>query len=199
MLCLIYFWKFKYWIAHICCKWFLLRGKVDCDTKSETHLYSTIFPEFVLNGSFYSNQEEQYIVAVAAATAITAQSYICITGPVCGWHQPVTDKASQCRVVFVPLQSPDKNFRVMAPWLNPHPLTHLPLHKMAEILADDIFNCIFLNENDRIPIQISLRYVPRSPIDNKSALVQVMAWRRTGEKPLPEPMMTQFIDAYMRH
>ena len=70
---------------------------------------------------------------------------------------------------------------------------------MAEILADDIFNCIFLNENDRIPIQISLRYVPRSPIDNKSALVQVMAWRRTGEKPLPEPMMTQFIDAYMRH
>ena len=32
--------------------------------------------------------------------------------------------------------------------------------------ADDIFNCIFLNENDRIPIQISLKYVPRSPIDN---------------------------------
>ena len=27
---------------------------------------------------------------------------------------------------------------------------------MAVILADDIFNCIFLNENDRIPIQISL-------------------------------------------
>ena len=70
---------------------------------------------------------------------------------------------------------------------------------MADILAEDIFNCIFLNENDRILIQISLKYVPRSPIDNKSALVQVMAWRRSGDKPLPEPMMTQFIDAYMRH
>ena len=70
---------------------------------------------------------------------------------------------------------------------------------MAAILADDIFNCIFLNESDRIPIRISLKYVPRSPIDNKAALVQVMALRRTGDKPLPEPMMTQFIDAYMRH
>ena len=57
----------------------------------------------------------------------------------------------------------------------------------------------FLNENDRIPIQISLKFVPRSPIDNKAALVQVMAWRRTGDKPLPEPMMAQFADAYMRH
>ena len=36
-------------------------------------------------------------------------------------------------------------------------------------------------------------------IDNKSALVQVMAWHRTGDKPLPEPMLTQFINAYMRH
>ena len=48
---------------------------------------------------------------------------------------------------------------------------------MAAILADDIFNCIFLNENDRILIQISVKYVPRSPIDNKPALVQVMARR----------------------
>ena len=39
---------------------------------------------------------------------------------------------------------------------------------MAVNLADDIFNCIFLNENDRIPIQISLKYVTRIPIDNKT-------------------------------
>ena len=32
--------------------------------------------------------------------------------------------------------------------------SHLPLDKMAAILADDTFKCIFLNENDRIPIQI---------------------------------------------
>ena len=70
---------------------------------------------------------------------------------------------------------------------------------MAAILAEGIFKWIFLNENDRIPIQISLKFVPKRPIDNKSALVQVMARRRTGDKPLPEPMMTQFTDAYMRH
>ena len=52
-----------------------------------------------------------------------------------------------------------------------HVLTHLPLDKMAAILADNIFKCIFLNENDRIPIQISLKFVPRSPIGNKPTLV----------------------------
>ena len=41
--------------------------------------------------------------------------------------------------------------------------------------SDDIFNYIFVNENDRIPIQVSLKYVPNSPIDNNPALVQVMA------------------------
>ena len=70
---------------------------------------------------------------------------------------------------------------------------------MAAVLADDIFKCIFLNENDIIPIQISLKFLPRSPIDIKLALVQVMAWRRIGDKPLSEPMLTRFTDAYMRH
>ena len=70
---------------------------------------------------------------------------------------------------------------------------------MATILADDIFKCIFLNENGRIPFRISLKLIPKSPIDNKPALVQVMDWRRAGDKPLPEPMMTQFTDAYMQH
>ena len=78
-------------------------------------------------------------------------------------------------------------------------LTDLSLDKMGTILADKIFNCISLNENDRIWIQIPLKYIPRSPVDNNLALVQVLAWHRTGNKPLPGPMMTHFIDAYMRH
>ena len=53
--------------------------------------------------------------------------------------------------------------------------------QMAAILADDNIKCIFLNENYRIPILISLKYVPWCPIDNKSALVQVMACRRRGD------------------
>ena len=38
-------------------------------------------------------------------------------------------------------------------------------------LADDILKCIFLNENIRIPIEISLKFVPKGPIDNILALV----------------------------
>ena len=50
-----------------------------------------------------------------------------------------------------------------------------------------------------IPNRISLKLVPRGPIENKQALIQVMAWRQTGDKPLPELMLTQFTDEYMRH
>ena len=61
---------------------------------------------------------------------------------------------------------------------------------MAAILADNIFKHIFLNKNITISIKISLKFVPKGLIDNASALIQVMAWRRTGDKPLPEAMMT---------
>ena len=70
---------------------------------------------------------------------------------------------------------------------------------MAATLVDYIFKCIFLNENDGILIQISVKFVPDGPIDNNPALVWIMAWRRTGDKPLSEPMLTKFTDAYMRH
>ena len=51
-------------------------------------------------------------------------------------------------------------------------------------ITDDIFKSIF-NESVWISITISLKFVPSGPIDYKSALVQVMAWHRSGEKPLP--------------
>ena len=55
--------------------------------------------------------------------------------------------------------------------------------------ADDTFKRIFLNENVRISSKISLKFVPKGLIDNNPALVQIMAWRRPGDKPLSEPMM----------
>ena len=55
--------------------------------------------------------------------------------------------------------------------------------------ADNIFKCIFLNENIWIPIKISLKFVPKGSINIIPALVQMMAWRRPGDKPLSEPMM----------
>ena len=35
-----------------------------------------------------------------------------------------------------------------------------------------------------------MKYVAKGPIENEPSLVQIRAWRRTGEKPLSEqPMM----------
>ena len=45
---------------------------------------------------------------------------------------------------------------------------------------DDIYKCIFLNENIWILIKISLKFAPHGPINNIPALVQIMAWRRPG-------------------
>ena len=55
--------------------------------------------------------------------------------------------------------------------------------------ADGTFKRIFFNENVRISIKISLKFVPKGPINNNPALVQIMAWRQSGDKPLSEPMM----------
>ena len=45
--------------------------------------------------------------------------------------------------------------------------------------------------------KFSLKFIPKGPIDNKPALVQIMAWCRTGDKPLFEPMMAYVAKAYM--
>ena len=72
------------------------------------------------------------------------------------------------------------------------------LHDMFNILrprqngrhfADDTFKRIFMNENVKISINISLKFVPKSLINNIPALVRIMAWHRPGDKPLSEPMM----------
>ena len=46
--------------------------------------------------------------------------------------------------------------------------------------ADDIFECIFFNENVRISLKISLKFVPNVRINNIPALVQIMAWCLPG-------------------
>ena len=44
-----------------------------------------------------------------------------------------------------------------------------------------------------------MKFVPGGPINNNPVLVEMMAWRQTGDKPLSEPMMVQFLDEYMYH
>ena len=48
------------------------------------------------------------------------------------------------------------------------------------------------NEKFCILIKISLKFVPKSPIYNKPTSLEIMAWRRIGDKPLSEPKLTRF-------
>ena len=54
---------------------------------------------------------------------------------------------------------------------------------------DDIFKCIFFNESMWFFVEISLKFVPKGLINNIPELVQIMACRRPGDKPLSEPIL----------
>ena len=53
------------------------------------------------------------------------------------------------------------------------------------------FQMHFLQWNVGILIKFSMKFVPKGPINNIPALVQIMAWRRPGDKPLSEPLMAR--------
>ena len=74
-----------------------------------------------------------------------------------------------------------------------HSINTLRPRQNGRHFPDDIFKCIFLNENVWILLQISLKFVPKGPINNIPALVQIMAWRRPGDKPLSEPRMESLL------
>ena len=38
-------------------------------------------------------------------------------------------------------------------------------------------------------MNISMKFVPKGPIDNIPALVQIMAWRRPGDNQISEPIV----------
>ena len=60
---------------------------------------------------------------------------------------------------------------------------------MAAISQTTHWSVFFLNENMIISLKISLKFVSTGPINNIPVLVQIMAWRRPGDKPLSEPMI----------
>ena len=70
-------------------------------------------------------------------------------------------------------------------------LNTLRSRQHGRYFADDTFKCIFLNDNIRISIKSSLKFVPRGPINNIRALVQIMAWHRLDDKPSSEPMVVR--------
>ena len=60
--------------------------------------------------------------------------------------------------------------------------------------SDNVFEVAFWNEICLTFVQISLKFVSTSPIHKTPSLVQMR-----GDKPLSEPMMAKFTDAYVRH
>ena len=80
----------------------------------------------------------------------------------------------------------DKWFKIVLTVLS---LNTLRPRQDGRHFPDDIFKWIFLNENLWISLQISLKFIPQVSINNIPALVKIMAWRCSGEKPLSETMM----------
>ena len=66
--------------------------------------------------------------------------------------------------------------------INYNKLNTLRPRQDGRFLPDDIFESIFFNENVKILIEISLTFVPKAPINLIQALVQIMDWRRPGNK-----------------
>ena len=81
---------------------------------------------------------------------------------------------------FIPMDGP-RNVNTIRPRQN------------GRHFADDTFKRIFMNENVRISISNSLKFVPKDLINNVPALFQIMAWRRPGNKPLSETMMVTLL------
>ena len=92
-----------------------------------------------------------------------------------------------CTSIVQPMQmcSGGQDINHAIPWMD---FKHTEARQDGRHFADDIFKCIFLNENIWILIKISL---PKSPINNILALVQIITWRRSGNKLLSEPMMVR--------
>ena len=72
-----------------------------------------------------------------------------------------------------------------------HILNTLRPRQNGRHFADNTFKYIFLNENVIISAKISLTFGPKGPINDSPALVQIMGWRRPGDKPLSESMMVR--------
>ena len=72
-------------------------------------------------------------------------------------------------------------------------------HHVYVPCSNDLTHYIILSVNHCMFTNIAMAFVRKGAIDNRSALVHVMAWPQTGAKPSSEPMMAQIIEAYMRH
>ena len=95
---------------------------------------------------------------------------------------------------FIPIDTHNASTLIInTPWTINIVFNTLRPRQNGRHFPGDIFKCIFLNENAWIAIKISLKFVPKGPINKSLALVQIMAWRRWGDKLLSEPLMVSLL------
>ena len=100
----------------------------------------------------------------------------------CRSYKQYTNIRHSCNVIMM--------YLVMFLFRDPNKLT--PRYNSCHF-SDDNFKWNILNENVSVLIKNSLKLVSSGPINNIPALVQIMAWRLVGAKPLSEPMMGSFL------
>ena len=64
---------------------------------------------------------------------------------------------------------------------------------MAPIIQTTFWNAFSAMKMYEFLIKISLKFVPRCPINNIPSLGEIMAWRRPGDKPLSDPLMVSVL------
>ena len=158
--------------------WWATRGAHICETRLiDSETYEIVSPNS-MTGEFVSLWKWTHLGILTLTLTHTVYK---------------TNRNGSClvnfKILFMTYISTSK-FHPLSLWiLVKHVFNTLRPRQNGRHFADDIFKCIFLNGNVWILVKISLEYVPKGPSNNIPALVQIMAWRRSGDKPLSEPMM----------
>ena len=139
------------------------------------------------------NELEDFLEVSVMSSAATSSTFLIIST---GWFH--------ARFFFVNSFAIDMKywFQLQFSWIAviffsfPHAnsfIKTLRLRQNGRHFTDDIFKCIFLDENIWISINISLKLIFKGPVHNIIALVQIMAWHWPSDKPLSEPMMVSLL------
>ena len=85
------------------------------------------------------------------------------------------------------------NFRLLNGWIHPEFIvificTHI-LYPILTHWGRDKWTPFRRRQFQMHFLKISLKFVPKGPINNVPAMVQIMAWRRPGGRPLSEPVV----------
>ena len=129
---------------------------------------SNLTPQILQDVITFPSQHQRYSMSLVAHICVNdAYLFIClgVTRTISGWGNGL-----------------------LPVWYQPLLNIYKP-RRNGRQFPDDNFKCIFLNQNIQISIKVSLKFVLMGPINNFPALVQMMAWRLVGAKPLSEPMM----------